>query len=150
MSIVGVLTVRLTGTVDETVLDLLCAELGMEPEGRLGDDWDDKFGMRWLRPEAEGVAWLELYRETDTEWDILLSAEPPFPTASEITRIREQTFATARRLRLTARQTYPSVGEKTREPSVEEHYRELEARSLRNVGSRTTLTSEVRNVLHVR
>lgn len=106
MSIVDILTVRLTGIVDQGVLDRLCEELQLEPEGRLGDDWDDEFGRRWLRPESEGVESLDLYRDTDTEWDVEVSAEPPFPTAAEITALREQIFAAAKKVNLTAEQTY--------------------------------------------
>lgn len=107
MSIVDILTVRLTGTVDQQVLDRLCTELQLEPEGRLGDDWDDKFGMRWLRPETDGAEWLELYRESDTEWDVQLSAEPPLPTAAEVAALRAQIFAAAERVQLSPEQTFP-------------------------------------------
>lgn len=106
MSVVDILTVRLTGFVDQEVLDRVCEELQLDAEGRLGDDWDDKFGTRWLRPESEGVSWLDLYRDTDTEWDVEVSAEPPLPTAAEIAALREQIFAAARKVHLTAEQTY--------------------------------------------
>lgn len=103
-----VLWVRLDGYVDDDVLELLCGELQMEITGRLDDGYDGLFGERSLRPEDEGDCSLELYRESDTEWTVELSALPPLPTPAEIAELREQIFEAARKAKMTATQIYPT------------------------------------------
>ena len=106
MSVLEVLAIRLTGKVDYQVLDVLCAELEMEPEGRLDDDYDESFGTRWLRPVSDGFAWLSLYRDTKRKWQVAVAAEPHLLTADEVSELARQVFVVAAKVNLRAKETY--------------------------------------------
>lgn len=64
--------IRLAGAVDQAALDALRADLGLEPRGRLGDDYDELFGRGDTEIAGRPVT-LSLWREetmTDVTWRI--------------------------------------------------------------------------------
>lgn len=102
----SILYVKLTGRVNQAVLELMCDELDMEVAGRLDDGYDQLFGERLLRPEEQGEYCLELYRDTDTEWSMMVSAEPPLPSRAEVIELERLAFEVARKANLTPEEVY--------------------------------------------
>lgn len=102
----SILYVKLTGRVDQAVLELICAEFGMEVAGRLDDGYDQLFGERLLRPEEQREYCLELYRDADTEWSVMVAAEPPLPSRAEVVELERLAFEIARKANLTAEEIY--------------------------------------------
>ena len=56
-------------------------QVGLNPRGRLDDDWDEEFGQRELRPKEQGLVKLTLWRYADDDWMIELTYErDPLPS----------------------------------------------------------------------
>lgn len=107
MGLTSVLTIELTGPVDNDILGVLQRELGLEGGGRLTDDWDEEFGSRLLNEEPD--AWLTLYRgwQTPDLWTVDVATELPMPGDLDVQRLRNEILSAAQEVALHARQTYP-------------------------------------------
>lgn len=86
-------------------------ELGLNPRGRLDDDWDQEFGRRELRPREQGLVKLTLWRYADDDWMIALTYErDPLPTdEAEELRLNILDAATAAGLTVTAQFPSPAA-----------------------------------------
>lgn len=96
--------------LDEGVLDLLRAQLGLSPDGRLDDSEDVSFGYRCLRESVDGSVWLELLRIEDSRfypdhcpWRFELSYTGERPLAETIDPWRSQILQVIKNVGLSVR-----------------------------------------------
>ena len=90
--------IRLAGAVDQAALDSLRADLGLEPRGRLGDDYDELFGRGETEIAGRPVR-LSLWRDetmTEVTWRIGVESGSPL-SDQEANEIAGRVDAAARR-----------------------------------------------------
>ena len=90
--------IRLAGAVDQAALDVLRADLGLEPRGRLGDAYDELFGRADTEIGGRPVR-LSLWRDetmTDVTWRVAVESGTPL-SDQEANEIAAWVDAAARR-----------------------------------------------------
>ncbi len=87
-------TVNLSGTIDQARLDALRSALGLRPEGRLTDGWDEILGRR-VDDVLGGRVQVVLYREDyDGPWSFHLNVEGE-PSAEALSAVTDEVTAAA-------------------------------------------------------
>uniref|UniRef100_A0AAU2JNX1 Uncharacterized protein n=1 Tax=Streptomyces sp. NBC_00049 TaxID=2903617 RepID=A0AAU2JNX1_9ACTN len=95
------LKIRMRGTFPKGQLSAFRDQVGLDPRGRLDDEWDEEFGRRELRPKENGLVELSLWRYADDDWMIsLLYERDPLP-AEEAAELRRTILDAAARAGLT-------------------------------------------------
>ncbi|MGW6278192.1 hypothetical protein [Kribbella sp. NPDC055071] len=101
-------------------LELLRDRLGLRKRGRLSDDWDVIFGHRDLRPGSAERLWLDLTRDADTSWSLLVSYESEPLSAAELQDLRQQIISTASELGLRIVNDHPAETRSPDRPAARE------------------------------
>jgi hypothetical protein len=87
-------TVDLAGDVDQTRLDALRSRLRLRPQGRLGDDWDQIFGLR-VDDVPGGRVEVMLFRfDTPAPWMVYLNVEGE-PSAEALQAVQAEVVEAA-------------------------------------------------------
>ncbi|WP_406474510.1 hypothetical protein [Streptomyces sp. NBC_01615] len=83
-------------------------QVGLNPRGRLSDDWDQEFGQRELRPKEQGQVMLKLWRYEDDDWMIALTYEQDPLPADEADGLRQNILDAATAVGLTVTAQFPA------------------------------------------
>ncbi|WP_156959895.1 hypothetical protein [Nocardia sp. BMG51109] len=81
--------ITIAESLDQARLDHLRGALNLKPDGRLADDWDYKFGHRYLQGEGARATSLTLWRNDDAPWSLRVTypdGDPPIDTELEMWR----------------------------------------------------------------
>jgi len=105
------LAITLAGDVGQGRLDTLRERLGLRKRGRLSDDQDEEFGHRDLSAGGEGRRWMDLWRDSASEWTVRLAYETDPLPAAELEALRDQVVAAADALGWRVVREEPSRGQ---------------------------------------
>jgi hypothetical protein len=86
-----ILVIDIRGSVDQSGLDRLRAQLNLKKYGRLTDDWDQQFGYRKIERPGGQYTKIVLYRNFDGSWEIqVIDTEKTDPNANEIALLQAE------------------------------------------------------------
>jgi hypothetical protein len=83
MRIETAFVVKISEPLDRKTLDRLRIALDLEKDGRLGDDWDYKFGHRQLRGGGDWATRMTLWRADNAPWYLKVTYPASRPPQSE-------------------------------------------------------------------